>query len=273
MITVRSLAALVLGLAGLACAGQASAAESYDNCTGFIDTLPATISTRGTWCMQADINATNSFGAAITVTADNVTIDCNDFRLSNLEVGENTLATGIVASQQARHNITVRNCQIEGFRYGIALLGFSHNIDGNTVEASTYVGIATRGEGNIVQNNLVRDTGGQPGMIAGYGISMFGLYGSALNNTVVGVHGDDATDSVYGIAIERGAVQGNRVMNLASNATGIRAYDYSVIRDNVVVFGTGSGVAIDGGLGRCRDNDIFGYAERFTNCAGPENEL
>ncbi|QSX79171.1 right-handed parallel beta-helix repeat-containing protein [Agrilutibacter solisilvae] len=271
MIIGRSLAALAL--AGLAYAGQASAAESYENCTGFIDSLPATVSTTGTWCLRADLHTTLSSGAAITVTSDNVTVDCNDFRLSGLEVGVGSYATGIAASQQARHNITVRNCRVEGFRYGIALIGFSHNIEDNIVEANNYVGIATRGEGNVVQNNLVRDTGGQPGMIAAYGIAMFGFYGSALNNTVIGVHGDDETDNAYGIAIERGSVQGNRVMNLAAIATGIRSYDYSVIRDNVVIHGTGSGVAIDGGNGRCRDNDIFGYEERFTNCAGPENEL
>ena len=46
-------ATLVLALAAAAPAAQA--AESYDNCTGFIDSLPATISTHGVWCLRKNL--------------------------------------------------------------------------------------------------------------------------------------------------------------------------------------------------------------------------
>ena len=33
----------------------ASAAESYDGCSGFITVLPATIDTQGVWCLKQDL--------------------------------------------------------------------------------------------------------------------------------------------------------------------------------------------------------------------------
>jgi hypothetical protein len=42
-------AALVLAAAGLSASPAARGAESYDNCTGFIDSVPATITTQGVW--------------------------------------------------------------------------------------------------------------------------------------------------------------------------------------------------------------------------------
>jgi hypothetical protein len=42
----------LLCLALLGYTGAASAAETYDNCTGFITSLPAVITRQGTWCMN-----------------------------------------------------------------------------------------------------------------------------------------------------------------------------------------------------------------------------
>ena len=39
-----------------ALAAPAHAAESYDSCTGTISTLPATLTTQGTWCLQGDLS-------------------------------------------------------------------------------------------------------------------------------------------------------------------------------------------------------------------------
>src|SRR5688572_20901601 len=86
---------LVLGLLAAVSLAPARATESYDGCTGFIDSLPATISTPGTWCLRGHRYTSITSGAAIRITANNVTLDCNDFRLSGLGAGAGTLAVGI----------------------------------------------------------------------------------------------------------------------------------------------------------------------------------
>ncbi|QSX79170.1 right-handed parallel beta-helix repeat-containing protein [Agrilutibacter solisilvae] len=262
----------VLLIAVLLAAPQlAHAARSYDNCTGFIDALPATISTRGTWCLRADLDTAQSSGGAITVNADNVVVDCNDHRLSGLAGGGNTIASGVVSRQADRHNITVRNCSIQGFRYGVALIGFSHLVEGNTVEASTYVGIATRGQGNVVRDNLVRDTGGQANTPTAYGITVIGGEGVAMDNTVVyvdgGAPGAQGDTYAYGIMLQRGVVQRNRILRMQFIGVGIQGLEAPMILDNVVYGGSAeSGVAISGGGGTCRGNQVAQWEADYLSC-------
>ena len=42
----------------------AHAAEGYGNCKGFISSIPAVISTPGTWCVNQDLTTTNSGGTS-----------------------------------------------------------------------------------------------------------------------------------------------------------------------------------------------------------------
>src|SRR5688500_982965 len=119
-------------LAGLwAAMPTARAAESYDNCTGFIDSLPATISTQGTWCLRKDVSTSMTSGIAITVAANNVTVDCNDFKIGGLAAGNDSSAFGIFTDRQ---NVTVRHCSIRGFFYGIYLIGAGNLIEDNLLD-------------------------------------------------------------------------------------------------------------------------------------------
>ena len=100
-------------------ASPAKAGMSYDNCTNFVASLPATISTQGTWCFNKDLATAITSGAAITIATNNVTLDCNDFKLGGLAAGMATRTVGVMSS--SRTNITVRNCAIRGFYKGIQL--------------------------------------------------------------------------------------------------------------------------------------------------------
>ncbi|HEY0660644.1 MAG TPA: hypothetical protein VGD21_04900 [Lysobacter sp.] len=55
MNVIRPVLVGLVALGGLY-AMPAFATESYDNCNGFIDTLPATISTQGTRCLRKDLS-------------------------------------------------------------------------------------------------------------------------------------------------------------------------------------------------------------------------
>src|SRR4249919_759306 len=75
----------------------ARAAESYDNCTGFITSVPAVITTQGTWCLKNDLSTALTGIVAIKINTNNVTIDCNDFKLGGTAGGMGTGSLGIVA--------------------------------------------------------------------------------------------------------------------------------------------------------------------------------
>src|SRR5687768_16439274 len=125
--TRHGLAALVLLVA--VHVAPAHAAESYDNCTGFIETLPATISTQGTWCLKHDVSTAITSGNAITIAANNVTLDCNDFKVGGLAAGDSSAANGVYAA--SRLNATVRQCGVRGFSQGIWLDGAGHLVEDN----------------------------------------------------------------------------------------------------------------------------------------------
>ena len=77
-------------LALLAMAGAphvAQAAESYDSCKGFITSLPVSISTPGTWCLKQDLATSLASGNAVTILANDVTLDCNGFKIDGTAAG------------------------------------------------------------------------------------------------------------------------------------------------------------------------------------------
>jgi len=135
------------------------AAESYDNCTGTISSVPAVISSQGTWCLKQNL-ATGSAGKIINITTNNVTIDCNDFKLDGSSGGAGILSFGISAKNQS--NITIRHCQIRGFFYGIDLegTGGGHVVEDNRLDGNTVYGMLVTGDGSVVRRNRVFSTGG-----------------------------------------------------------------------------------------------------------------
>jgi hypothetical protein len=96
------LRALFISIATLAAVGGASspatAAESYDGCVGFIDVVPATIAAQGIWCLRQDLDSSASSGHMIEIQTNNVTIDCNGFRIRGSGGGVSTTAVGIFAA-------------------------------------------------------------------------------------------------------------------------------------------------------------------------------
>src|SRR5688572_21705924 len=128
---------------------SAQAAESYDNCTGYITTVPTTITTQGTWCLKGDVSTTISSGAAITVAVNNVTLDCNNFKLSGVAAGAGILAKGIHAKD--RVGVTIRHCNVRGFHYGVLLeAGAGHVVEDNAFFANTFAGVSATTVDNVV---------------------------------------------------------------------------------------------------------------------------
>lgn len=253
-------------LALLAAAPAAHAAQSYDNCTGFITSLPVTINTQGTWCMRTDLSSALTSGGVITVATNNVTLDCNHFKLGGLPAGPSSSAYGVLAVN--RSNITVRNCTIRGFGVGVFLTGTQggHLVEDNRADANLFIGLAVSGDGSIIRRNQVVDTGGSStprGLYAEHSVDL-------LDNIVSNVAADPATNydawGIYTIDNLSGRVVGNAVRGVAAAGTGTsRGMQHLgagrlVIRNNDVVgTGGGAGVACDSTLPHAKDNLILGF--------------
>jgi parallel beta-helix repeat protein len=250
------------------------AAEDYGNCTGTIASLPAVVSASGTWCVEQNLSTSVTSGNVIDIQADNVTIDCNDFKVDGSGAGAGTTARGIFASN--RFNVAVRHCQVLGFRDGILLTGTSHKVEDNRLEGNRCYGIYVYADGSVVQRNRVFNTGGSSTTCDPTGIAGLGPV-DILDNTVAGVTATSGGNrGAYGIVSfvdPGGNIVGNRIRGVvkdgSGHAYGIETENRENIRANDLV---GDGSAGSTGLycflstGRARDNVISGFEAAVTIC-------
>lgn len=265
----------------------AHAAESYDNCTGFIDSIPAVVSTQGTWCLRKDVSSSMTSGMAITIATNNVTIDCNDFKIGGLAAGVGTGVIGI--SAQERDNSTIRNCNIRGFLYGVTLiLGAGHAVENNRFDGNTFVAALVDGDGSRVSGNQIRDTGNTTGF-AGYAAGIHASQSVDIsNNTIIGVlprTDSNGNANSHGIRTDdnaTGSVRGNRISGIFSSGNGLaygiqnRTSGRVSVIDNQVIgdMSPGSiGVWCTNSNGRARDNMINGAETGLVGCRDDGNSL
>ena len=276
--TRRKLSMLVAILGAVAGMSMtASAAESYDNCTGFIDSVPATIATQGTWCLRHDLSTAMASGNAITINTNNVTIDCNDFKIGGLAAGEASSARGIGAT--GRLNATIRNCSLRGFLFGIELAGTDgggHLVEDNRLDQNLLAGISIQGDGNLVQRNRILDTGGWAVSSA----VAWGIVGSAdiIDNAVEGVSAVGEFAQAWGIeASGRGnEVRGNRIRRIiaglaaGAEAVGIEAVSSGMTLDRNRVHTLaglpGTGILARGDKSSCTYNVAVDFELGYFGC-------
>lgn len=184
------------------------------NCTE-IASLPAAINSQGVFCLRRDLSTSITTGNAIAISANNVTIDCNGWKIGGLGGGPGTRAIGIHA--EGRKNVAIRNCGVRGFEIAIALGGEGsayHLVENNRIDLSTQTGVEVAGDGYTVRGNRLYDIGDSTGNATG--IAAYGS-GSVIDNTVQGVLGGVSLgEHGYGIDVDApgGAfVSGNRVLN------------------------------------------------------------
>lgn len=248
-----------------------------------IRSLPAVITSQGTYCLEHDLSTAISRGEAISIQANNVTIDCRHRKIGGLASGTGSHASGIFAMD--RKNITIRNCAIRGFANGIFLFGSGgayHLVEDNRVELSTRFGIHVEGEGITVRRNRVLDIGVSASDV--YGIRLVGS-GTISDNAVHGV----ATSGLMAVGIHAtrvhpqagsALVADNRVSGLgaAHVVKGILARRGAAITDNLVAHAGPSPPATgangidcfseDGEENFARGNTLLGFAAPAIGVAG-----
>lgn len=265
---------VLLVIFGLMSSHASLAAESYDSCDGFIETLPATISTQGTWCLRGNLSTSIASGNAISITTNNVTIDCNGFKIGGLAGGPATQANGIHA--QDRVNVGVRNCNVRGFLNAVLLQAFSgggnYLVEDSSVDGATAVGIRVGGDGSIVRNNLVRDIGGT----TFYVDEPTGIYtnGSTdvLNNMVDSVSGTAGAYGIRTVLNSGGSVSHNRVRGIVQMGVGtaVGIYNYASgrmsLRDNDVSGDGTTGISCTDSQARAKGNILVGFDVGMSGC-------
>ncbi len=286
-------AVLLLSASTIAMPRPAVAAESYDTCAHYIDAVPRVADQQGVWCLRKDVATGQAEGNAIEITANNVTIDCNDFKIGGLAAGNASDAVGIYAS--GRQNVTIRHCNIRGFRYGITLEGGAgHLVEDNRVDGSLQTGILIYFSGhNMVRRNRVFDTGGYhdgefDDSLEGY----FGIRASAdiIDNIVEDVSTTGGA-MVYGISTDgSGArIAGNRVGGALQNHSGsgyginieknmVTGVGRQAVVGNRIAADPASGVGIGGPAystydAYCAGNTVANFNTAIESCQNGSGNL
>ena len=204
---------------------------------GKISAVPFTISLPGVYCVTAKISSNLATGAAITINANNVVLDLNNFAIGNLAAGTSTAAIGIFAVD--RQNIVVRNGILRGFWAAVGLLNGTsvglttalssgHLVDGVISDTSYDTGIAAQGPYVTVRNCKVTNTKGSNiasppvpgatneagGIVAGGGSGIFVADNSVLDTDCT--NACSAGANVTGISVNPSqgmVILNNRITN------------------------------------------------------------
>ena len=135
---------LIVLLAAVPTPGVFGASTTCTSCTDCTSKLDGTY---GTVVLANDI--LNHSGTCITVTGANLTFDCNSYKLDGT-------GDGLGIYNDAKNGVTIKNCKITQFDYGI----FLNNLSSNTLDKNEITdcrnGIQLAGNNNTLSNNIVR---------------------------------------------------------------------------------------------------------------------
>jgi hypothetical protein len=204
-----------------------------------ITALPATIDTQGIYCLVGNLSTAITSGTAITINANNVTLDLNGWKVGGQAAGMGTQTWGIFSSA---NNITVRNGIVRGFSIGVYLTGRGALIEDLMIDQNTVSGINSHGNAAVIRRNRVVDTGGSTSGsdVTVHGITVYGPDSLVDNNHVSGLtatgDGLEWAIIVAGIA-SHSTVRGNVIVDDvrppgAGISTGI-----GILTENVSVVG------------------------------------
>ena len=263
---------LAVALAASWPATDAVAAPSYDGCAGTIASLPAVITTQGTWCLDADLATGMASGIAIEIRANNVTLDCNGFKVGGLAAGVSTQTYGV---SSAKLNTVVRDCNIRGFHTGINLQAEGGLVEDSRLEANRAMAIYAE-SGAIIRRNVVLDTGGSPTAFV-YAIVAIGNTEVSDNRVEVTISGNGSvTRGIYGANADGLVFRDNIIIGISGGPGGapsplsVQSGTRAVVTGNFVsTAAPGGSVGIgcpSSSLTILRDNTVIGPNGEDPDC-------
>jgi len=236
-----------LALALFAWLAWPAAARAETTACTVLDTFPATINAPGHYCLEADVSGA-FVQPPVLILADDVVLDCNGHRLRHTALDSSTAG---INSRNSHDRITVRNCLVDGFYYGISLEGYTGDgvrgstISGNTIVRSRIYGIQVNGSDNLIEDNLVTeirgDISGNPSGIVVNSFNNDGAGNVIRNNTITNIKpattASSFTQGIVFFNLRNTTVEGNHVSGLFARAG----------NGSIAITGSGtSGAAITG---------------------------
>lgn len=196
------------------------AQAEISDCT-VIKSVPMKIQKSGTYCFKSDLGTLQSTGKAISIEADNVTIDLNGYRLIGPATNPQRLIFGIYSN--GRNNITIRNGKIEGFFTAIThdknLTGTGHLIENLHIDSSRLSGISLGAALSIIRNNIITNTGNGAGNLDTKGIVVYDSEDILVTGNYIGfAAGTKNTSGIWLQTISGGEISGNTITNLVGTA-------------------------------------------------------
>lgn len=194
-----------------------------------IQALPASLTKPGVYCLIGDLSTPKATGVAVVIASDDVVLDCNGHAIEGL-AGLSTRAVGVSST---RTGVTVKNCGVSGFYTGISINGERGLVQSNRLSGNTAIGIRLLGDGGVVRNNRIFDTGiftldgaGQRfapfGIMTGASFTPEGAGGATVDvvdNVVFRVRAPFGSDrSAYGI-FSRGSTSSLTARNVVSDVS------------------------------------------------------
>jgi hypothetical protein len=242
-------------------------------CTA-ITVLPKIIVAPGSYCLSNHLTtaATLTTGSAITINADDVSIDLNGFKLESGAVAATITPNGISAVN--RKGIAIRNGTIRGFYRGVYLQGGAasqgHLVEDLVAEGNKYAGLWIEGPGSVVRRTRVRNTTGTtvtPDSDT-FGIRVMGAGCRVSDADVTGTVGIGAGTgrAVHVSSADGSVVELNRIGNSAAGASvgvNLLSGDDILVVGNAIA-GMGNGVLFSGGSGKYRDNLTSGVGTPYS---------
>ncbi len=264
----------LLALLLLSCVASLPAqAETFNTCHAIIASIPTVITAQGVYCLTHDLTTAITSGDAIDIQTNNVTIDCNGYKIGGLAAGAGSFTYGIDAIN--RQNITVRNCGIRGFLEAVHIDGGAGDlIEDNRFDNNLFVSMYLGADNSRVRRNAVYDTGGATGSDQSVGLS---ISATATDNIVSGVFAVGANPNNAGIIMfgDTAEARGNQVSGVLTSgsgtAVGIQANGIGItLRDNSVaasVITAGNGIGGHGSTDTiCIGNSVHNFTTAMASC-------
>jgi len=168
-----------------------------------------TLNTAGGY-YQMNQSIWNSSDTCISITADNITLDCNGSTIDGTRPGTGNKA-GIYAYYQIQ-NITIANCSVQEFDFGVSL----DRVDNSTVYNITSTNNTLHGiemiescDNNRIYNITANDNDAN-------GLSLGILFENNNNNTISNITANDNSD--YGVIIS--CSDNDTLSNITTNNNG-----------------------------------------------------
>jgi len=194
-----------------------------------------------------DINVAET----IQIDSNNIILDCNGHSITGTGTGN-----GIYLSSKS--GVTVKNCNVAGFSYGIRLYSSSNNtITGNTASSNTQYGIYLYVSSNY--NNVINNTVNNTVSNNGAGIMASGSYNTISNNQILNNIGSGISFGAHYNTISNNTISGNdHGIYLAWGGS-----RHNLISNNIIVNSTGVSSANYAGDGIAIAHNA--YKDRYMN--------